>query len=70
MGAWAELAPAAAGSEAAACPCHPRGQAAGTLLRKQTGTAERGRRGGLRETFHEMSTAMGPICQALPGLGC
>lgn len=37
-GAWTELAPAVAGSGAMARPCHPRGQAAGTLLREQMGT--------------------------------
>lgn len=69
-GAWAELAPAVAGSGATAHPCHPRGQAAGTLLRKQMGTTGQGKCGGLPETFHGTSAALSPTSQRLPGLGC
>lgn len=56
-GAWTELAPAVPGSGATARPCHPRGQAAGTLLREQMG---KGKCGSLPETFHGTSTALSP----------
>lgn len=69
-GAWAELAPAVAGSAATTRPCHPRGQAAGTLLREQMGTTGQGKCGGLPETFHGTATALGLTSQGLPGLGC
>lgn len=69
-GAWAELTPAAAEPLPSVSPtCHPWGQAAGTSLRKQTGTTERGKCGGPRETFHEASTALGPTSQGLLGHG-
>lgn len=47
--------------------CHPWGQEAGTSLRKQTGTTERGKCGGPRENFHEAFTALGPISQGVLG---